>query len=142
MSYLSDGVSALVTVDRRLDVPLHRQVYERFRAAILSGKLRPGQMVPSSRELASDQAISRFPVLHAYAQLIAEGYFETRAGAGTYIASNLPERLMNVSAATQPKHNGAAGPRNVSHRIQALPGGRLASRQPDLGSVSSASARI
>lgn len=118
---MSDGVSALVTVDRRLDVPLHRQVYERYRAAILSGKLRPGQMVPSSRELASDQAISRFPVLHAYAQLIAEGYFETRAGAGTYIASNLPERLMNVSAATQPKHNGAAGPRNVSHRSMLYP---------------------
>ena len=54
-------------------------------------------------------------------QLIAEGYFETRAGAGTYIASNLPERLMSVSAAAQPKQNGAAGPRNVSHRSMLYP---------------------
>jgi GntR family transcriptional regulator/MocR family aminotransferase len=121
MSYLSDGVSAQVTVDRRLDVPLHRQVYDGYRAAILSGKLRPGQIVPSSRELATDQAISRFPVLHAYAQLVSEGYFETRAGAGTYIASNLPERLMGVSAAARPEHNGAAGPRNLSRRSRLYP---------------------
>ena len=54
MSYSSEGVSAMVIVDRSVEVPLHRQVYQGYRAAILSGKLRPGQMVPSSREFAAD----------------------------------------------------------------------------------------
>lgn len=121
MSYPLEGASALVTADRRLDVPLHRQVYEGYRAAILCGKLRPGQMVPSSREFAADHGISRFPVLHAYAQLMAEGYLEARAGAGTYIASNLPERLMSVAADTRPKRNGVVGPRNVSRRSRLYP---------------------
>ena len=121
MSYSSEGVSAIVIADRSVEVPLHRQVYQGFRAAILSGKLRPGQMVPSSREFAADHGISRFPVLHAYAQLMAEGYFETRAGAGTYIASNLPERLMSVTTDARPKRNGVAGPRNVSRRSRLYP---------------------
>ena len=54
MSYSSEGVSAIVIADRSVEVPLHRQVYQGFRAAILSGKLRPGQMVPSSREFAAE----------------------------------------------------------------------------------------
>lgn len=121
MSYSSEGVSALVAADRRLDVPLHRQVYEGYRAAILCGKLRPGQLVPSSREFAADHGISRFPVLQAYGQLSEEGYFETRVGAGTFIASDLPERLMNVSAGERPHRNGAAGPRNISRRSRLYP---------------------
>jgi len=121
MSYSLQGVSALVAADRRRDVPLHRQVYEGYRAAILCGKLLPGQLVPSSREFAVDHGISRFPVLHAYSQLMAEGYFEARPGAGTYIASNLPERLMSVSAESQPERNGGGGLRNVSRRSSLYP---------------------
>jgi len=59
---------------------MHKQVYDGYRNAILLGDLRPEQEVPSSRMCAIELRISRFPVLHAYAQLIAEGYFETRAG--------------------------------------------------------------
>lgn len=80
----------MLSVDRESPVPLHRQVYAGYRDAILRGDLAGGQQVPSSRALAAELEISRFPVLDAYAQLMAEGFFETRVGAGTFVAASLP----------------------------------------------------
>src|SRR5438067_8277068 len=85
----------LTSPDRRSRTPVYRQVYELFRRRILRGELRAGEPVPSSRDLARTLGISRLPVLNAYAQLLAEGYFETRRGDGTYVAPSLsrPARL-------------------------------------------------
>jgi GntR family transcriptional regulator/MocR family aminotransferase len=80
-----------MSVDRRAQKPIYLQIYEGFRTRIIQRDLRPGQLVPSTRQLAHELRVSRFPVLNAYAQLLAEGYFESRVGAGTFIASSLPE---------------------------------------------------
>src|SRR5947209_6980965 len=85
------GVATLISVDRRMQKPIYLQIYESFRSRIVRRELRPGQLVPSTRQLARELRVSRFPVLNAYAQLLAEGYFESRTGAGTFIASSLPE---------------------------------------------------
>lgn len=69
--------------------PLYQQIHASFRQAILAGQWKAGQRAPSSRELARELQISRLPVLHAYAQLLAEGYLEARPGSGTYIAQRL-----------------------------------------------------
>ena len=87
------GISNPIAVDRRLAKPLYRQIYDAFRARVIRGDLRAGQVVPSTRELARDLHVSRLPVLDAYAQLLAEGYFESRIGAGTFIAASLPGRV-------------------------------------------------
>ncbi|HVT96896.1 MAG TPA: PLP-dependent aminotransferase family protein [Acidobacteriaceae bacterium] len=92
---VSAGIVPVIPIDREADAPLHRQVYAGFRDAILRGDLAAGQQVPSSRSLAAELEISRFPVLDAYAQLLAEGYFESRVGAGTFVASSLPYRASN-----------------------------------------------
>jgi len=92
MSDVSAGLPPVIAIDRQSERPLPRQVYDGFRAAILRGELRAGQRVPSSRELATGLQISRFPVLDAYAQLLAEGYFESRVGSGTFVSNALPER--------------------------------------------------
>ena len=84
-------------MDRSAASPLHQQVYQGYRAAILRGDLRPGDQISSSREFAVELRISRFPVLNGYAQLLAEGYFESRIGAGTFVSRSLPEQLMSVS---------------------------------------------
>jgi GntR family transcriptional regulator/MocR family aminotransferase len=86
---VSSGTLPVIAVDRRAVLPLHRQLYEGFRAAILSGNLGPGHQVPSSRMLAMELGISRFPVTDAYAQLLAEGYFESRTGSGTFVSNSL-----------------------------------------------------
>jgi len=66
--------------------PAHRRLAEAIRAAIRDGRLRPGDVVPASRNLAGDLGISRWVVTEAYQQLAAEGFLTTRAGSATRIA--------------------------------------------------------
>lgn len=108
MAAIASGVTPLIPVDRDLDMPLHRQVYAGLRDAILRGNLKPGQQVPSSRGLAAALGISRFPVLDAYSQLSAEGYFESRVGAGTFVADSL---RIHQKQATRPTAISAGGRR-------------------------------
>ena len=70
--------------------PLYRQLTDWFRQAILDGRLKAGERVPSTRGLAKELGISRIPVLGAYEQLLAEGYLESSVGAGTRVVRALP----------------------------------------------------
>jgi GntR family transcriptional regulator / MocR family aminotransferase len=113
------GIATLVAVDMRSPTPLYRQIYESCRARILSSELRVGQRLPSSRELARQLGVSRLPVLNAYAQLLAEGYFETRAGNGTFVARSLP---VSVRSDIKSGSSGARTPqRPISIRASAIP---------------------
>ncbi|MGH7907520.1 MAG: PLP-dependent aminotransferase family protein, partial [Candidatus Binataceae bacterium] len=73
--------------------PLYDQLYRAIRAQILSGKLRPGSRMPSTRSLAPELGISRNVALLAYDQLAAEGYFAAASHGGTFVGSDLPENL-------------------------------------------------
>lgn len=68
-SFLGDCADHFRGPDRKNPRPLHRQLYEGYRAAIMDGTLRPGQRIPASRILAAEPGISRIPILNAYAQL-------------------------------------------------------------------------
>jgi GntR family transcriptional regulator / MocR family aminotransferase len=109
-----NGIAPTLMLEKSSGIPLHKQIYSGFRAAILRGELVPGQQVPSSRALTVELGVSRFPILEAYAQLHAEGYFETQAGLGTFIS-----RLLPVSNASS------------SPRIACIVGSRLASKQSE-----------
>src|SRR5262249_16146147 len=78
-----------VKLDRRSNQTLHEQLYDGIWQAILSGALSGGQRVPSSRELAELLDISRSTVTDCYEQLLTEGYFEARAGSGTFVTRQL-----------------------------------------------------
>ena len=93
MKRVASGILPVFAIDRRAPQALHRQIYDGYRTAILDGRLRPRQRIPSTRSLASELGISRFPVLNAYAQLLAEGYLESRVGSGTVVSSSLPDQL-------------------------------------------------
>src|SRR4029453_7930914 len=84
--------------DRSREVSIHRQVYEGLRQAILDGRLRPGQRVPSTRGLAAELGVSRLPVLSAYDQLLHEGYLDGRTGSGTFVSAALPDDLLRSSS--------------------------------------------
>ena len=111
----------MVAVDRDSTTPLHRQIYDGYRDAILRGDLRPGQQLPSSRTLATEIGISRFPILDAYAQLLTEGYFESRTGAGTFVSASLPDQLTSVGNSGEGSRQIDSGPRPVSRRATLLP---------------------
>jgi GntR family transcriptional regulator/MocR family aminotransferase len=89
-------------LDRRGRAPLQRQLYDQLRAAILSGRLTPGDRLPATRALAGDLAVSRNTITAAFDQLLAEGYLEGRVGAGTFVAESLPEDLLRAAAAPRP----------------------------------------
>lgn len=74
-------------------VPFYRQIYNGYRSAILTGRLRPGQRLPSTRALADELKISRLPVLNAFEQLLHEGYIEGRVGSGTFVKPSIPDEI-------------------------------------------------
>ena len=78
--------------------PLYQQIDRAIREGVLSGRLRAGDRLPVTRALARDLGVSRNVVLIAYEQLIAEGYAEARVGAGTFVATTLPDTMLRVSA--------------------------------------------
>ncbi|WP_088178942.1 GntR family transcriptional regulator [Dechloromonas denitrificans] len=75
---------------RPIGSTLQRWLYAELRASILSGRIKAGQRLPSTRELARQQGISRGSVLSVYEQLAAEGYLAGTAGSGTTVACALP----------------------------------------------------
>lgn len=118
MKRRSGSTVPMIGVNRSLLTPLHRQLFESYRAAILRGNLRPGQTVPSTRALALELQVSRMPVLTAYAQLIAEGYFETRVGVGTLISEALPPQRTSTGRSSRPRpQKSDSGTRTVSARV-------------------------
>jgi len=88
--------SALVTLDTALSEPLHRQLYNKLRTAILTGRIAPGAQIPSSRDLARELGVARNTVLNAVEQLITEGYLQGEQGSGTYVNRTLPDDTLRV----------------------------------------------
>ena len=66
------------------------QVYQQIRAAILDGRLRAGEPLPPSRELAARLQIARNTVMVAYDRLAGEGFVTGKVGAGTFVSGQLP----------------------------------------------------
>ncbi|MFJ7329505.1 PLP-dependent aminotransferase family protein [Streptomyces cyaneofuscatus] len=65
--------------------PLHARLTRALRTAVTRGRLAAGSTLPASRVLAADLRCSRWVVTEAYAQLVAEGYFEARSGSATRV---------------------------------------------------------
>jgi GntR family transcriptional regulator/MocR family aminotransferase len=83
-----------IVLHRDAPVPLYRQVYEGFRDAILRRHFSPGARLPSTRTVARDLGISRYTVVEAFLQLLAEGYIEGKVGSGTYVTRTVSEALL------------------------------------------------
>jgi GntR family transcriptional regulator/MocR family aminotransferase len=70
-------------------------IYRQIRDAILDQRLRPGAALPASRELARRLQVSRNTVVVIYERLRAEGFVQTRRGAGTFVSDGVRPRLHN-----------------------------------------------
>lgn len=79
--------------------PIYRQIYRFIRSEILSGRLRSGVRLPSTRSLAIGLNVSRTVVLLAFDQLAAEGYIQGVRGSRTIVAEGIPEHLARPDAA-------------------------------------------
>src|SRR4051794_14783690 len=88
--------SPAIPLDPHSAVPLYQQLYRWLRDAILSGRYAPNTRLASTRALASDLHLARNTVDAAFGQLIAEGYLESKRGAGTFVAHTLPDEILQA----------------------------------------------
>jgi GntR family transcriptional regulator/MocR family aminotransferase len=85
-------------LDPASDAPFYRQIYDRFRGAITSGLLKPGDRIPSARALTQELGLARGTIDTAYSLLAAEGYIQARGQAGTIVTPGLKPRTLAASA--------------------------------------------
>jgi len=113
---ITDEQTSIARIDRRKQVPLSLQIYERIRAAIDSRTLGPGARVASARVLASEIGVARGTVEAAYQRLAGEGYLLARGPAGTVVSPNLPlsSRGRSANAGAASERVSSAGPGRAS----------------------------
>jgi GntR family transcriptional regulator / MocR family aminotransferase len=129
MAKSKEHIPFIMLDDKRADEPLYRQIYEAIRTAILSGEFASRMRLPATRVLAGQLGVSRITVVNAYEQLFAEGYLEGKTGAGTFVAAELPDDLLQTA---RKKADKQAKPFTENQNFAPLPlspfGERLASR--------------
>ena len=82
----------IVSIDPRDPTPIYAQLERGLRAAIATSRLRPGDQLPTVRQLAVDLAINPNTVMRAYRELELGGLLETHQGTGTFISNKKPEK--------------------------------------------------
>jgi GntR family transcriptional regulator len=78
---------ALLTVDPRDPTPIYAQLERGLRAAIATSRVRPGDQLPTVRQLAVDLRINANTVARVYAELERAGVIETRRGVGSFVTA-------------------------------------------------------
>ena len=81
-----------INLDRNSKIPLYQQLTEEIRSAVLEGRLKPQQKLPSSR---------------SYEQLESVGYLETLGGSGTYVCHQLVDEWLDlppIELTNKPQH--------------------------------------
>jgi GntR family transcriptional regulator / MocR family aminotransferase len=96
--------SKISPLDATAAEPFYRQIYDRFRGAITSGVLKPGDRIPSARALTKELGLARGTIEAAYSLLAAEGYIQARGQAGTIVTPGLKPRP--PVARPRPESNG------------------------------------
>jgi GntR family transcriptional regulator/MocR family aminotransferase len=123
----------MIRLDRTAAEPLQKQLYRQVRDELRSGSFTDGaSRLPSSRALAADLGISRLTVSLAFSKLHAEGYLESKARSGTFVADPLPEMFLNAVKATEPP--AIERTLRISDRVKAIPDQRVR-KQFDLGAL-------
>ena len=81
----------IVSLDAADATPIYAQVERGLRAAIAAGRLKPGDQLPTVRELAVELRVNANTVARVYSELERAGVFETRRGVGTFVRAGRAE---------------------------------------------------
>ena len=86
---MTSGPNIRFRLDRKSGVPAYRQVVDQVRQALRLGILKPGDQLPTVRDVVKQIAINPNTVHRAYRDLEAQGLTEGRPGSGTFIRRSL-----------------------------------------------------
>jgi GntR family transcriptional regulator len=78
---------AVVTIDARDKTPIYAQLERGLRAAMATSRLKPGDQLPTVRQLAVELRINANTVARVYADLERAGVIETRRGVGSFVSA-------------------------------------------------------
>ena len=81
----------MLSIDPKSGVPFYRQIIEQVKFAIGSGDLKPGDRLPTVRQLAVDLSVNPNTVIRAYRELEIESLLDTQQGSGTFVSENRPK---------------------------------------------------
>jgi len=76
------------------NAPIYRQLKERVLGMMLDGLLKPGDALPSVRQIAADYQLNPITVSKAYQELVDESLVEKRRGLGMYVTEGAHEKLL------------------------------------------------
>ena len=74
--------------------PIYRQLKERVIAMMLDGELKPGDALPSVRQVAAEYQLNPITVSRAYQELADEALVEKRRGLGMYVTEEASKKLL------------------------------------------------
>ena len=74
--------------------PIYRQLKERVIAMMLDGELKPGDALPSVRQVAAEYKLNPITVSRAYQELADEALVEKRRGLGMYVTEEASKKLL------------------------------------------------
>jgi GntR family transcriptional regulator len=82
-------IHSLLVISQTDPRPLYQQVKDQLRHRVAVGELKPGDEIPSIRQLAADIRVSVITIKRAYLELELEGVIQTRQGRGSFVADNV-----------------------------------------------------
>ena len=82
-----------IILNLRSDLPIYIQIVEQVRQQVATGKLKPGDQLPTVRALASDLRVNFNTVARAYRLLDEANIISTQQGRGTYILDEPPPEI-------------------------------------------------
>ncbi len=80
-----------IKIDTKSGVPFYRQIIEQIKFSIARGGLKPGDQLPTVRQLAVDLSLNPNTVIRAYRELEIQNILDSQQGSGTFIGRKRPE---------------------------------------------------
>jgi GntR family transcriptional regulator len=74
-------------------VPIYRQIEDQVRYAIAAGQIKPGEQLPTVRQLAVDLSVNPNTVIKAYTELERDGVVASEQGTGTFVSAEQPSAI-------------------------------------------------
>lgn len=93
-----------IWIDNKSGAPIYDQIYTQIKNQIISGQLKPDELLPSIRNLAKDLRISVITTKRAYDELEKEGFIYTVAAKGCFVAAKNTELLREENLKQMENH--------------------------------------
>jgi DNA-binding LacI/PurR family transcriptional regulator len=86
-----------LTINRDLHIPPYKQIKSALKTAVMRGEVKPGESIPSVREIVATAGVSMATAQRALGELRREGYIESRPGEGYFVLDKSSDRITRIS---------------------------------------------